>query len=61
MVEKEVRFRKAIERENISRFQQLISYSSACDNLVQAPFIALRWTDGVRLQWTDKRRPEQSY
>ena len=53
MVEKEVRFRKAIEREHISRFQQLISYSSSCDNLVQAPFIALRWTDGVRLQWTD--------
>ncbi|KAL9024041.1 MAG: hypothetical protein Q9196_006805 [Gyalolechia fulgens] len=54
MVEKEVRFRKAIERANISRFQQLIGYSSSCDNLVQAPFIALSWTDGVRLQWTDQ-------
>lgn len=54
MVEKEVRFRKAIQRENIGRFQQLIGYSSSCNNLVQAPFIALSWTDGVRLQWTDQ-------
>ncbi len=60
VVEMEVLHRKAIEREKIGRFQQLISYSSSCDNPVQAPFIALKWADGSPLQWTDSSPADET-
>lgn len=51
---------KAIARERIPRFQELLGYSDSCVNPIKALFVALRWADGLLLQWSDSSPADEN-
>ena len=58
MVENEVFFRKSMDREGVPYCQRLIGHDSSSHNTLQRPYIALQWTDGIQLEWSDTYPPD---
>jgi len=59
-IEAEINLRKAIRRENINGVQELVGFSLSCKNHLGSPYLALRWADGVPLEWSTIYPGEQN-